>query len=491
MGLEVECDQFGERDYALFQERLQENLCALGELLRRPDFGLGAKTIGAELECSLVDGSGRPLPLNTDVLALASHPNVALEVDRFNLEYNSRPVPLTGTSFGALARDLDEGLESIRRAALAHGGRVVVIGILPTLSLQDLGPMALSDERRFRALSAATRRLRHASFRVAIEGEEALSTTCDDVTLEGANTSFQIHLRVPPAEFASMFNAAQIAAAPALAGSANSPTFLGRRLWEETRIAVFEQAVDTRAPEESWRAPRVCFGHGWVRESAYELFAENVALHPPLLPVVGSEDSLACVRSGDIPELRELRLHHGTVWQWNRAVYDPGCGGHLRIELRALPSGPTVADMMANGAFLLGLTLGLAPLASKLMPALPFRHAQENFYLAARFGLEATLLWPSESAPSPRPVRARDLIPRLVPLAHQALLDHGVDAAECDRLLALFAARCTSGLTGSRWQTRVLAELEQELPRKEALAAMLERYLACAAVGSPVHCWPV
>src|SRR5690606_17021947 len=213
----------------------------------------------------------------------------------------------------------------------------------------------------------------------------------------------------------------------------------GCRLWEETRIALFKQAVDERADmAEVWRPPaRVSFGSGWVRASAAEPFAESVALHEPLLPACGDEDALAVVRAGGVPRLDELRLHHGTVWRWNRAIYDPADGGHLRVELRALPSGPTVADMVANAAFALGLTLALRDEVATLLPALPFEHAHANFYRAARHGLDATLLWPTPQAPSPRPVRAGELVTRLLPRAHAGLVAGGVDDAEAARWLGI------------------------------------------------------
>jgi len=249
-------------------------------------------------------------------------------------------------------------------------------------------------------------------FRIRIDGADPLDVLCDDVTFEGANTSLQIHLRVEPAVFAATFNAAQIATAPVLAAAGNSPLFLGHRLWTETRVALFRQAVDERiaTAEEDWHPGRVSFGHGWVRRGAHELFAESVALHRPLLPLVASEEPLALVRDGGTPALDELRLHHGTVWPWNRAVYDPTNGGHLRIELRALPAGPSAIDMTANAAFLIGLTLALSGEGDRLVNALTFGQCRRNFYEAARRGLDADLLWPSPHPPSPRLVPAARLI---------------------------------------------------------------------------------
>jgi hypothetical protein len=378
----------------------------------------------------------------------------------------------------------------VSRAAARHGGRIVTIGILPTLTGADLTGDVLTDSRRYRALSAGLRRLRDEPFEVVFEGADRLAMRCDDVTLHGANTSFQLHLRVPPAAFARTFNAAQIATAPVLAVAGNSPLFLGHRLWDETRIALFRQSVDDRlvTPGDEWRPARVSFGHGWVRHGALELFHESVALHPVLLPVVGDEEPLACARGGGVPRLHELRLHHGTVWRWNRAVYDAAAGGHLRIEMRALPAGPTVTDMLANAAFLLGLTLALAPDADDLVCRLTFGQARRNFYEAARRGLDAALLWSTTATPSPEPHAAAVLIPRLLPIARRGLVDAGVDAAEADAVLAVIAARVETGRTGARWQR---ATLDGLAGAPDPHRILLERYVAAAASGRPVHEWTI
>ncbi|MFP2929747.1 glutamate--cysteine ligase, partial [Pyxidicoccus sp. 3LG] len=214
-------------------------------------------------------------------------------------------------------------------------------------------------------------------------------------------------------------------------------------------------------------------------------------LHPPLLPVLGRESPLERVAAGGLPGLDELRLHQSTVWTWNRAIYDPKDSGHLRIELRALPAGPTVVDMVANGAFHFGLTLALSEQMDALLPALPFVHAYGNFIRAARHGLDAELLWPADAAPSPRPVSVVELVPRLLPLARQGLVSAGVEPSEADAMLGIIERRVAQKRTGARWQREVLARLEGRMPRQDALAAMLERYLHHADSGEPVHAWPV
>ena len=494
MGLQIQKETFEPEEYERFGQRLAESLEALRQVLARPGFGVGPRTIGAELEMFLVDAAGYPLPVNRQVMSQTMDPRVTVEIDRFNLECNLRPGPLAGRPFTAMREEFESALAEVRRAAATQGARVAVTGILPTLREADLGSTALTGMPRYRALSAAIRRRRREEpLRVVIGGEDSLTLEWDDVTLEGANTSLQYHLRVDPADFARMYNAAQLATPVVLAVSSNSPFLLGRRLWDETRVALFRQAVDDRGEPQS-EAPqhgRVTYGHGWVRQGALELFAESVALYPPLLPVLGPESPLECLERGGLPRLDELRLHQGTVWSWNRAIYDPSGGGHVRIELRALPAGPTVVDMLANGALLLGLTLGLSEEVEALLPGLPFPCARGNFLRAAQEGLDARLLWPGRHAPSPQLVPAGALVERLLPVARAGLVGAGVVAEEADALLGIIQARLRAGCTGARWQRKMLARLEAHMPREDALAALLERYMLLAASGRPVHEWPL
>jgi gamma-glutamyl:cysteine ligase YbdK (ATP-grasp superfamily) len=493
VGIEIDRDRFEEAEFVRFSERLERCLEALRLLLRRPGFGVGDTTVGAELELFLVDPQGRSLPENQAVLDQAGDQHVTLELDRFNLELNSSPSSLDGRPFSGLGWEMRGALERVRLAARAHGGRVAMIGILPTLRAEDLHRSVITDSHRYRALNHGIQRLRQEPFRVEIAGPdgEMVAIQRDDVVLEGANTSFQVHLRVAPERFARAYNAAQLATAPALAVAGNSPFFLGRRLWEETRIALFEQAVDDRDEAGRGRlAARVAFGHGWVRDGALELFEESVRLHDPLLPVLADEDPLDCLAAGGLPELDELRLHQSTVWRWNRAIYDAGYGGHLRVEMRALPAGPTIVDMLANAAFHVGVALAVAPSATEWTSAMPFARANANFYQAARLGLAAELEWPA-GPDQPRRVGAAELVRRLVPQARQGLEQAGVDGDEAGRLLGVVDERAASGQTGAVWQRRTLAELEPRLGRERAIATMLERYLALSHSDRPVHTWPL
>jgi len=490
MGTDIGKEEFDERDYSRFAERLEECLTVLAQLLNRPGFGTGPATIGAELELFLVDGAGRPLPHNQAIRAAVADPRVTLELDRFNLELNASPAVLAGRPFTALGGELNLLVDRVADAAEDHAGRPALIGILPTLREADFGPGAMTDLPRYRVLDGGLRRLRQDRFRIQIAGEHPLQLASTDVTLEGANSSFQLHLRVAPGDFTRVYNAVQLATAPVLAVSGNSPTFLGHRLWEETRIAVFKQSVDDRPGYGPRRRPaRATLGTGWLRGGPLELFTESIRLHQPLLPVLNGPGPMP--GSGEqAPPLDELRLHQGTVWRWNRAVYDPAWGGHLRIEMRALPAGPTMIDMLANAAFLVGLSLWLAAQDQQWTYALPFERADHSFYRAAQHGLSAQLSWPAGHRDQMRTVPAAKLMAELVPAARQGLLEAGVAAEEVNGLLDVISARAASGKTGAAWQRATLAAAERHHDRQRALAIMLDRYLQCAATGLPVHTWP-
>ena len=491
MGLAIDKDQFSEDEYKKFAARLQENLLALKVLTGRPGFGRGPTTLGAELELSIVGDDCQALPVNREALLESHDPQMQLELDRFNLEYNLEPIASSGTPFRTLQGQLERAMSALNQAVAPHGGRVVPVGILPTLHANELLPSALTDMARYRALAAGLRKLRDAPFDININGPEPLRTSCNSVSLEGANTSLQIHMRVDPSEFAATFNAAQLATPIALAVSTNSPIFLQQLLWDETRIALFKQAIDSRSRgDKAWRrAARVPFGYGWIRNGPLETFAEAVALFPVLIPMLSDEHPLAAIENGELPRLLELRLHQGTIWQWNRAIYDPSAGGHFRIEMRALPSGPTPVDMAASAAFLVGLVAGLRKDIDDLLPAFPFNYAEYNFYRAAERGLDAELLWPDSQYPSPRTWEAHELIRKLLPVAETGLQSLEIEQSEIDACLNLIRDRLETGMTGSRWQRKVLRQLDRICSREEALQRMVELYISQIETGLPISEW--
>jgi hypothetical protein len=488
VGRDITQEEFDERDYARFATRLDECLRQLRLTLAQPGFGIGPATIGAELELCLVDEAGRALPENQVIRAAIADRRVTLELCKFNLELNATPVPLAGHPFKTLGAELDSLLATAATAAGKYGGRIAMIGILPTLKHADLSLDNVTDMPRYRALIGGLRRLRQDVVRIKIAGDDPLELTAEDVSLEGANTSYQLHLRVNPDDFARVYNAVQLASAPVLAVSGNSPTFLGHQLWAETRVALFKQSVEDRRTGPRRRPARTTLGTGWVRGGALDLFTDSVRLYPPVLPAVTEPAQSTDLSSP--PPLDELRLHQGTVWRWNRAIYDPACGGHLRIEMRALPAGPTMIDMMANSAFLIGLSLWIAAQDQRWTYALPFERADTSFHRAAAAGLAAELSWPA-GPDRFRTLPAARLVAELIPAARQGLIEADVATLETDELLDVISERVRSGQTGTAWQRATLAAAVEQYGPDEALVHLLNRYMECAATGRPVHTWPV
>ncbi|RLA57541.1 MAG: glutamate--cysteine ligase, partial [Gammaproteobacteria bacterium] len=274
---------------------------------------------------------------------------------------------------------------------------------------------------------------------------------------------------------------------------ANSPTLFGHTLWHETRIPLFKQSIDTRhADRYRWREPaRVNFGQGWVRRGAGELFQEVARIYPPLLPICAAQSPAWEMARGQTPSLAELRLHQSTVWLWNRPIYDDADGGHLRIEMRTLPAGPTAIDMVANAAFLLGLAEGVRPRIDEILPAIPFNIAEYNFYRAAQHGLDAGLVWPEfgQSGCREQPVCA--IIEQLLPVASQGLAMIGVSVDESARYLGVIERRLQRRQTGAIWQRNMLARLKQKMPLDAALHQLLEVFIDYSAENLPVAEWQI
>jgi len=491
MGLSVKNDDFTKADYQLFSGRVRENLAALKLLLNRPDFGLGPTSFGAELEMYIIDHDYRVAPIYDYLLERCDDHQLQAELNRFNIEYNLSVVQAQGSPFLAIEREIEKVIARLNYHAADKGCRVLPIGILPTLTETDISSEMISDLPRYHALAQGLRQMRDGPFEIEIDGKNPLAFSTDDVALEGVNTSFQFHWRVAPSDFANLFNAVQLLTPLALAAGANSPILLGHELWDETRIAVFKQSIDYRDHDgESWRRPaRVSFGNGWVRQGAYETFAETAALYPPLLPIVGDEDAVAVVANGGIPRLDELKLHHGTVWPWNRAVYDDAAGGHLRIEMRSLPAGPTAQDMTANVALVVGAAQALKARMPELLPLLPFNYASHNFYRAAQDGLNANLIWPTFNQTRLKEIPVSSAIMEMLPLAEEGLASLGVNDQEIARTLGIMRKRIDSQTSGARWQRRMLARVAQNEGPQSAYHGMLENYLREFSRGVDVAEW--
>jgi hypothetical protein len=491
MGEEVAARTFSREDRQRYRAKVKRCLDVFARMLAESRFDADHRSIGLEIELNLTTDEGDPAMRNADVLAAIADEDFQTELGQFNVEINIPPRTLEGPLFSALERDLREDLNAAEDKARRAGGHMVMIGILPTLDEAHMGVESFSDNPRYALLNEQIFAARGEDLHIAIAGVERLSTYADTILPEAACTSVQLHQQVDPSAFAAYWNAAQSIAGIQLAVGANSPFLFGRELWRETRIALFEQATDTRPEELKAQGvrPRVWFGERWVT-SIFDLFEENVRYFPALLPLVEDEDPEALLERGDTPRLPELRLHNGTVYRWNRPVYDTVRGRpHLRVENRVLPAGPTVADILANAAFYYGLIHELVTADRPLWSQMSFSAAEENFHAGARDGIEARVYWPGLGEV---PV-AELVLRRLLPVAHRGLETLGVDAGDRDRLLGMIEQRCIRQTNGAAWQAATFRHLygERKLDRMDALRELTLRYRELMHSNAPVHEWPV
>src|SRR3954469_15062403 len=385
-----------EQNVQRFMKALLDDLRALDYMLDHDLIESGVRRIGAEQEMFLIDEHFKPAPVSAEVIAQAGEPRLTTEIARFNLEANLTPVEVGGDCFSRMEAELDQLMDCMREAAAHFGKQVLLSGILPTLRKSDLILENLTPAPRYQQLNNSVIGLRGGPFSIHIKGLDEINFTHDNIMMESCNTSFQIHFQVGPKEFAPLYNLAQAITAPVLAAAVNSPLLFGHRLWQETRLALFQHSTDARSATQQARSQptRVSFGNQWVEKSVLELFQEQIARFRLIMINETNENPQAQLAQGEIPQLTALRMHNGTIWPWNRACYGVANGiAHLRIENRALPAGPTVVDEIANTAFFTGLMLALPEEYGDVAKLMSFDSAKSNFFAAARFGLGAQFQW--------------------------------------------------------------------------------------------------
>src|SRR5919112_1344345 len=443
MGEEVEQQSFTREHRTRYRQKVRACLDVLERMLGEARFDAVKPATGLEIELNLVDEAGDPALRNVEVLEALGDPDFQTELGKFNLEINVPPERLADRGLHTFAQSVRASLNAAEAVASRLGAHLVMIGILPTLTTEHLTKEVLSANPRYQILSDEILASRGEDIVLDIAGPERLEITADSIAPEAACTSTQLHVQVSPEQFAAYWNASQAISGLQLAVGANSPYLLQRELWRETRIALFEQATDTRAEELKTQGvrPRVWFGERWIT-SIFDLFEENARYFPALLPVMSEEDPGEVLSRGATPQLAELRLHNGTVYRWNRPVYAVVDGTpHVRVENRVLPAGPTVIDTVANAAFYFGLVRTLAEQDRPVWSQMSFTAAEENFHAAARNGLEARVYWPGVGQ-----VSASELVVRrLLPLAAEGLECWGVDGQQAGELLDIIERRCVTG----------------------------------------------
>ncbi len=477
-----------------FVRHILRDLQALEYMIDNDWFETDIVRIGAEQEMCLVDSrTFKAAPINMAVLdKLSQYPWADTELAKHNLETNLNPHVFSGSALRDLHAEIDSHLRIINEAAAEFNAEVVLTGILPTLRKSDLDLSNLTPRPRYVALmEAIANHKSDRSYEVRLKGIDELTVRHDSPLIEAANTSFQVHLQVSPQNFVKYYNIAQALTGPVLATAANSPIVFGRRLWHENRIALFQQALDTRSTHDHMRerSARVSFGKGWVDKSILDIYREDVMRFRTLLAADIDDDSLDDVRNGRPPRLHGLQVNNSTVYRWNRPCYGISDTGkpHLRIENRVLPAGPTTIDEMANAALWLGAVEGMALRCDDIRKEMSFEDVSDNFSKAAQFGIDSKFNWFGEGK-----VAAADLLRQeIIPMAEEGLRARKVDEADIDRYLGVVRERVDRLCTGARWQLKSFTNLRERVGRDEALVNMTAAMVHHAREGKPVHEWPL
>ena len=488
MGEQQVKSQLDAEQLRLFSRKLLTDLRALETMLAEGLFETKVRRIGAEQEMFLVDRDWRPALVAPELLERIDDPHFTTELGRFNLECNLDAITLGGTSLREMERQLVVLLHKARMAAEELDTQVVLCGILPTLDKADLNLENMTPRPRYFALNEAMNRLRGERYHLHIKGRDEINVTHDNVMLESCNTSFQVHFQVKPENFARLYNVAQAVAAPVLAAATNSPMLFGRQLWRETRIALFQQSIDTRSPAGNLRmqSPRVSFGRRWVDESVVEIYKEDISRFRVIMSTEVDEDPFEVMENGMAPRLQALRLHNGTIYRWNRPCYGISHGkAHLRIENRILPAGPSPLDEVANATFWFGLLNGVSGLFPDVTSVMEFDVARENFVAAARLGLGAHLSWPERGNIPAQQLLLVDLLP----VARQGLQDLDTDSSDIDRYLGVIEERVRSLRTGSQWQVDSYDAMKCDGSQAECLTAIVAATVSRQLSEQPVHTW--
>ena len=472
-----------------FLQSILRDIKALERLIEEGRIEKGVKRIGAEQELNFVDKSLRPALVGNDIYESLNKKYITTEYAKFNLEINSEPHRFSGDCLGRLKRELEIKLREVREVAKNDfNAEVVLTGILPTIRESDVTMDALTPEPRFKALLDTVTKNRGRKYEFNIKGIDELITRNNPSVFGGCFTSFQIHLQVDADDAAEKYNWSQAISGPVLAAATNSPMFLGKRLWRETRIALFQQTSDTRRPYNNYKQEeaRVTFGQSWVKNSIVEVFKDDVAMYKAYLSTESNEDSLAKVEKGEVPELRALNFFNGTVYRWNRPCYGiTGGKPHLRIENRIIPSGPTLEDQIANAALWLGVMNNMPEQYRDLPDKMEFSTAKDNFLKAARMGLEVQFKWFDGKV-----IPAHELLlNELIPMAYEGLEKEHIDKADIEHYLGIIEERVTTGKTGSQWILDSFNSLQKTSKTDDAIVATTAGMIARQNEGYPVHTW--
>ena len=479
-----------KKDEQIFMKSLLTDVKVLDEMLAQGLFNDTVTRIGAEQELCLIDSDFRASTNNLQILEAAKHPMLTSELAKFTLEFNAEPKIFEGTCFSDLENELLGYISEVRQVARKFGSELILTGIIPTIRKFDLDEKNLTPIKRYEALCNAIDSIRGKIYELKIAGvEDEIRIMHDTPVLEACNTGYQIHLQVKPEDFVRYYKIAQMFTAPVLAAGTNSPIILGKRLWRETRIALFQETVDTRQSSHHLReqSARVTFGNSWL-ENITDIYKEDIVKYRVLLSNSESEDPWKVLNSGGIPKLHALGVHNSTVYRWNRPCFGVTEGiPHMRIENRALPSGPTVADEMANSALWLGLMNAFGKKGDDVAQMTDFDVAKSNFFSAARHGLDTKLTWLDGQSITPTKL----ILDKLLPMAEEGLAMVKVNKKDSDRYLKIIEERVKSRQTGSSWILNSRKKLVKNASLGNSMTSVMSAMLKHQLDNRPVHEWPI
>ena len=480
------------KEVQAFTRRLLNDVRALEYMLKNDWFESDIVRVGAEQEMCIVNSKTfKPAKINVEVMKkMKRYKWLDTELAQFNLETNLTPHEFKGKALRKLEEENLGYMNKIRATVNKMGAEVILTGILPTLRKHDLDLENLTPNPRYRGLMESLHgQLLGKGFEIHINGIDELNIIHDSPLLEACNTSFQVHLQVAPDDFVALYNIAQTLTGPVIAVAANSPLVFGKRLWHESRIAMFQQSVDTRTSQQHLRdrSPRVNFGNGWLHDSILEIYKEDIARFRVLMTADEKEESWEKINMGLTPKLKALQVHNSTVYRWNRPCYGISSNGkpHLRIENRVLPAGPTVVDAMANAAFWLGAMVGMHQRYPDIRKVIGWDDVRDNFVKASRYGIDSKFTWFND-----KKYTAADLVLKeLLPIAKEGLVTRKVDKEDIDRYLNIIKERIKKHCTGARWQLRAFTDLKKSINRDEAAAVVTASIIENQKKEMPVHKW--
>lgn len=471
MGSEISKREFTEEDFIAFKKALFDEIEYVKTVFDKgSDFFSDRYRIGYELEACILTGTNLPNPINKKILDDIDSPLFTNELAKYDLEINGNVFELDNEAPQKLAEDFLSLWEQAQDSAKKFNAKLGLFGVLPSLELKHFNKeLYQSDMHRYTLVSQRIKELRHESVKILFHGEDEISLQKDDVMLEALGTSLQIHLQIPFDQAVEYYHAALLASVVLVGFGANSPLVLGKRAWHESRIAIFEQSVDTRDKQrrDHGDETRVHFAHGYI-DSWLDLFEQN-----KMFKII-----FADVKNKPESDLHHFNLHNGTIWRWIRPILDSDKDGKhtLRLELRALPSGPTLIDTQVNIWFFIGLIQGLVK--SKVdLKQIPFETLKDDFYSVAKTGLDTEFH---------EPINAKKVsLQEWILNDGLALTKMGLDSLgiyDVDEYIDTIEQRTANGQNGASWQL-------EHFKKFNSIAKLMEDYMKNSEQNIPVHKW--